>query len=146
MHTSKSGGVTIRKARMSDYNSLIKLWKENEIVIRPGDDRDGIKRFLARNPNLSLVAVEGDKIIGAVLGSWDGRRGWLHHLAVEKGYRRKGAASMLVSEAGERMKKRGIGMVKVEIHDGNTASKALFTKLGFARYEKVLTFGKRLSK
>ncbi len=84
MRTSKSGGVTIRKARMSDYNSLIKLWKENEIAIRPGDDRDDIKKFLARNPNLSLVAVEGNKIIGAVLGSWDGRRDWLHHLAVEK--------------------------------------------------------------
>ena len=49
---------------MSGYNSLIKLWKEKEIFIMPGDDRDGIKKFLARNPNLSLVAVEGNKIIG----------------------------------------------------------------------------------
>jgi ribosomal protein S18 acetylase RimI-like enzyme len=93
---------------------------------------------------MSSVALHNNKIVGAVLGSWDGRRGWLHHLAVQKGYRRQGIASMLITKAMVKMKHKKISLVKVEIYSENKASRALFSKMGFRQYKKLLTYGKEL--
>ncbi len=144
MDAGKRLRIKVRNARIGDYAALVKLWKANGIMIRLGDDRDGIRTMLSHNPKLSFVAVRNGDVIGAVLGSWDGRRGWLHHLAVEKGYRKAGIATMLVTRAAKEMKSRGISMVKVEIYSRNTASKALFSKMGFKHYEKLLTYGKEI--
>lgn len=77
---------------MADYDEAWALWKRTEgIGLSQADEPRNIASFLARNPGLSFVAEEEGKIVGAVLCGSDGRRGFLHHLAVEKS--RHGRAS-----------------------------------------------------
>lgn len=142
----REGKEEIRTARISDYDGLMRLWLANGISIRAGDDRRGIRTVLDRNPGLSLVAVRHGSIVGAAMGTWDGRRGWIHHLAVDASCRRTGIASRILSELEIRMKRKGVQIVKAEIYGTNSASLALFRKRGYADYTNLRTVGKTLTK
>jgi ribosomal protein S18 acetylase RimI-like enzyme len=89
--------VRIRDFTMSDYVPAYALWSSTEGVgLSQADEPRNVARFLDRNPGLSFVAEEDGRIVGAVLCGHDGRRGFLHHLAVEKGRRREGIGRQLV--------------------------------------------------
>ncbi|MGI1658304.1 MAG: GNAT family N-acetyltransferase [Desulfitobacterium sp.] len=76
---------------IDDYNLVIDLWKNTEgIGLSDADSKDNIRMYLQRNPRLSLVAMKGRELVGAVLCGHDGRRGFLHHLAVRKDQRLNG--------------------------------------------------------
>ena len=75
------------------------------------DTREGIDRYLKRNPNTCFVAVTDDIIVGVILTGHDGRRGIIHHMCVHPDYRRKGIAGHLVSLAEDALKKEGIQKV-----------------------------------
>ena len=80
---------TIRPMETEDYNSVIALWSKTDgIALSDTDEKLPMQVFLNRNPRLSLVAHCGDELVGAVLCSQDGRRGYLHHLAVRKEFSR----------------------------------------------------------
>src|SRR5271157_2498358 len=87
----------IREFTMDDYDAACALWKRTEgIGLSQADEPRNVASFLARNPGLSFVAEEEGRIVGAVLCGNDGRRGFLHHLAVEKSRRRSGIGRSLV--------------------------------------------------
>src|SRR5207244_2900543 len=94
------GGVKmrIRNFRMQDYAKVVRLWKEADLVLRPGDERVHIQTKLRRDPEFFLVAEEDGSLVATVLGTWDGRRGWIHHLAVRPSRQRSGLGTMLVCE------------------------------------------------
>jgi hypothetical protein len=84
----------MRDFALADYDTVLALWRSCEgIGLSDSDTREAIATYLARNPGLSLVATDADGVIvGAVLGGHDGRRGYLHHLAVAPAHR--GGASV----------------------------------------------------
>ena len=91
-------GFLVRQMAIEDYDDVLSLWKSSDaIVLSKVDSQDIIKRLLERNTGLSFVAMDGDKIIGAVLCSHDGRLGYLSHLVVANAYRRQGIGRQLVS-------------------------------------------------
>jgi ribosomal protein S18 acetylase RimI-like enzyme len=91
-------GFLVRQMAIEDYDDVLTLWKSSDaIVLSKVDSQDIIKRLLERNTGLSFVAMDGDKIIGAVLCSHDGRLGYLSHLVVSDEYRRQGIGRQLVS-------------------------------------------------
>lgn len=91
-------GFLVRQMAIEDYDDVLVLWKSSDaIVLSKVDSQDIIKRLLERNTGLSFVAMDGDKIIGAVLCSHDGRLGYLSHLVVSNEYRRQGIGRQLVS-------------------------------------------------
>ncbi len=138
------GKLRLRTATVRDHGALIALWLRNGIAVRDGDDRRGVGLMLRRNKGLSIVATMDGAIVGSVLVTWDGRRGWLHHMAVERACRRAGVASLLVAEAERRLRAMGATRVKAEVYSRNRASRALFRSMGYEQYERLLTFGKRL--
>jgi N-acetylglutamate synthase len=80
-----------------DYDQVFALWEATEGVgLNESDTRVNVERFLLRNPSLSKVARIDGRIVGAVLCGHDGRRGYLHHLAVAKPFRRFGVGRGLV--------------------------------------------------
>ena len=87
--------MQIREFRITDYEEVMHLWKDNGLIIRPGDEIDGIKVKLERDPDIFLVAEENHEIIGVVMGAWDGRRGWINHLAVNPTRQRSGIGTAL---------------------------------------------------
>src|SRR5512139_4009549 len=99
--------VRIREFDISqDYEHVRNLWKGAGagIQLRRSDDRDEILKKLQRDPDLFLVATSDEKIIGSVIGGFDGRRGLIYHLAVEQGYREQGIGSQLMDEVENRLR------------------------------------------
>jgi N-acetylglutamate synthase len=96
---AKKDAVTLRNFRSGDYSEVVRLWRRTEGVgLNESDTRPAITAFLRRNPGLSFVALKHGKIIGAVLSGHDGRRGYLHHLAVAKRWRQQGRTRFLETE------------------------------------------------
>ena len=142
----KTSRVHIRKFRMKDYDKVVSLWKIAGLVLRPGDERVQIQRKLERDPELFLVAEEDGSLVATVLGAWDGRRGWIHHLAVQPAKQRSGLGTTLLRELEERMRKKGIVKVNAFVYRTNQKSINFFTKNRYRLQDEDLIFGKPLVK
>jgi len=105
--------MIIREFRIDDYDSLIDLWIKAELPFKPkGRDRaDKIKKEINENKSFFLVAEIGNKLVGSVFGSHDGRKGWINRLAVLPEYRMQGIASELIEEVEKRLSEIGIDIV-----------------------------------
>ena len=84
--------------QIEDYEQVYALWLTiSGFAIRSVDDsKEGVERFLQRNPGISVVAEEDGKIVGAILCGHDGRRGCLYHVCVDPAYRRRGIGKDMV--------------------------------------------------
>src|SRR3989344_4896361 len=98
--------MRIQEIKNNDYKELVKFWKENYFV-NELDELKPFKLFLKKNPNLSILAEENGKIIGSALGSFDGRRGYVQKLVVDKDFRGKGIGKKLLDLVVKKLKKAG---------------------------------------
>lgn len=107
--------MNIRTMKLKDYDQVYKLWSGiSGFGIRTVDDsKEGVERFIKRNPGISVVAEDSETIIGAVLGGHDGRRGFLYHVCVTKEYRKHGVGRMMVAEVIKRLKEEGINGINL---------------------------------
>ena len=95
--------MKIREFRIEDYPIVRDLWQTAGLTLRPGDELEDVKLKLQRDPELFLVAEQNDEIVGSIIGGWDGRRGWIYHLAVKPQYQRKRIGANLVQEVEKRL-------------------------------------------
>ncbi len=124
-------GLNIRKFRMEDYSSVLELWKLAGLTIRPGDERDDVRLKLQRDPELFLVAEENGEIVGTVMGAWDGRRGWIYHLAVRPNQQRKRIGTTLLGEVENRLIAIGAKKVNAQVYSSNHRSLDFFKAAGY---------------
>ena len=126
-------GMIVRHFRIEDFDAVIALWRRTEGVgLNESDTRLAITAFLRRNPRLSFVAEQGGRIIGAVLCGHDGRRGYLHHLAVSKRHRRRGIGRLLVNACLAKLRKAGIQKCNIFIFANNAAGMKFWTHTGWS--------------
>ena len=127
---------SIRQVEIRDYDLIYELWASTEQsrrALNPVDDaRDGIERYLRRNPNTCFAAVKENRIIGVILAGHDGRRGIIHHLCVHPDFRRMGIAAHLVFLAEEALKKEGIQKVFGLVFRDNEAANAFWEEQGYS--------------
>lgn len=118
-----------------DYPQLFRLWENTPgMGLRSLDDsREGIERFLKRNPGTSFAAYEDGKMSGAILCGNDGRRGYIYHTAVLPEYRGRGIASALVEAAVAALKEEGITRVCLNVMETNTQGKEFWVKHGWEK-------------
>ena len=115
--------VALREFTLDDYDAVYALWQNAGPGLGLGfaDTREEVAKKLLRDPDLFLVAVDNDKIMGTVIGGFDGRRGLIYHLAVEHAYRKRGIGKMLMAEVERRLKAKGCQrsylLVKHDAHD-----------------------------
>jgi len=107
------------------------------------DCKSAIESQIKSNPTFFLGAFEKSNLIGVVLVSSDGRKGWINRLAVDPDYRRKGIAKMLIAEAENNLREQGLQVFSVLIADSNSASKNPFKTCGYVEYKDILYFSKR---
>jgi ribosomal protein S18 acetylase RimI-like enzyme len=122
--------VDIRAFREADGDGLRTLWEA--VGFRTvGDDDAGLRLFAKRNPGTFLVAHQGDAIVGSAMGGWDGRRGWIYHVATSEEVRRTGLASKLITEVETRLAKVGARRVDLLVREGNAGGAAFWRSLGY---------------
>ena len=122
----------IRAMTIADHSAVLALWSEIEgIVLTDTDEREPMRRFLDRNPGLSLVAEMDKALVGAVLCSHDGRRGYLHHLAVAPDFRCQGLGSALVQRCLSLLQCEGIVKCNIYILEDNESGMAFWERNGF---------------
>ena len=105
----------VRTMTIDDYEEVSLLWhKIKGFSIRSIDDsREGVARFLKRNPDSSVVAVEDSRVVGAILCGHDGRRGCMYHVCVDPEYRMRGIGKSMVVFAMNALKKEHISKVSL---------------------------------
>ena len=116
----------IIEMKLDRYHELIDFWKNTEGLWASDDDSyENLKIFLKRNPRLNFIAVSENKIVGTLKCSHDGRRGYLHHLAVKKEFRKEGIAKKLINKSLDNLQKAGITKDKVRVFVLDTNKPAL---------------------
>ena len=126
--------IEIRGMTIADYDGVYDLWFHTPgMGLNAADDsRDGIAKFLTRNPASCFVAEKGSKLAGAVLAGHDGRRGFIYHLCVHPDFRRSGIARRLVDSALNALEREGIRKAALVVFARNEGGNAFWEKLGFS--------------
>lgn len=129
----------IREMKSEDYDQVYALWMSVKgFAMRSVDDsREGVERFLARNPHISVVAEEEGQIVGAILCGHDGRRGCLYHVCVSDGWRRRGIGTAMVVFAMEALKREKISKVSLIAFTANDIGNAFWKRIGWTRREDL---------
>ena len=132
---------------IDDYEGVYHLW-----ISTPGmglnttdDSREGIDRYLRRNPTSCFVAAEEKEIVGSILAGHDGHRGFIYHLSVAVSHRKKGIGKALVERAMEALKQEGIHKVALVVMAGNETGNAFWESHGFTTREDLIYRNKNLS-
>ena len=127
---------SIRIITIEDYDAIYDLWNATEQsrrALNPVDDsREGIERYLKRNPNTCFAAVSDGRIVGVILTGHDGRRAIVHHMCVHPDYRRMGIAGSLVSKAEAALKQEGIQKIFGLVFKDNDPANAFWEKQGYS--------------
>lgn len=139
---SQVGEVMIREMSINDYEQVYDLWgRIKGFAIRSIDDsREGIARFLHRNPTTSVVALKDGKIVGAILCGHDGRRGCLYHVCVDPDYRRQGIGKEMVSFCLAALKKEGINHVSLCAFTSNDLGNSFWHHVGWLEREDLNSY------
>lgn len=135
--------MEIRAFHDGDGDRLRTFWLACGIRIRPGDDDRSLAAFAARNEGLFLLAEENGHLVGSILAGFDGRRGWLYHVATHPDERRRGIARAVVTRVEERLRALGCPKVNLIVWEENAHGMRFWEAIGYRR-EKSVEYGKEL--
>ena len=126
--------MDIRLMTIEDYDQVYDLWLscKGMGLNNVDDTREGIEKYLKRNPETSFVAEEDGKIIGVIIAGNDGRRGYIYHTAVHPDHRHRGIGTKLVEAALEALNSVGINKVALVVFSRNEDGNAFWEKIGFS--------------
>ena len=131
--------VTVRSMQIEDYDQVYALWMTiHGFSIRTIDDsRDGVERFLKRNPGISVVAEMDGRVVGAILCGHDGRRGCLYHVCVHEAYRMHGIGRAMVVHCMNALQQEGINKVSLIAFTKNDIGNAFWKQIGWTKREDL---------
>lgn len=138
--------MEIRKMRIEDYDAVYALWMScaGMGLNNLDDSREGIARFLERNPQTCFVAETEERLVGVIMTGSDGRRGYIYHTAVHPQYRKQGIASRLIDASLRALKECGINKVALVVFDRNEDGNRFWEKQGFTVREDLVYRNKSL--
>jgi len=139
--------LSIRKMVIDDYDEVYSLWLScvGMGLNNLDDSKQGIEKFIKRNPDTCLVGLVGTKIIGAIMVSSDGRRGYIYHTAVHPDYRNRGYGKKLVDKALEELSTLGINKVALVVFERNEVGNKFWESQGFSVREDLVYRNKTLT-
>ena len=139
-------GIEIREMTIADYDPVYALWNESEgIGLSDADSKEGIKRFMGRNPGFSFVALDEGKIVGGALCGHDGRRGYIHHLATTKSHRHQGIGRSLVGRCMYALMRVGIGKCHLFVFGDNQGAIDFWEKVGYAQRVELVMMSQQIA-
>lgn len=131
--------LVIRDMTIEDYEDVYELWMSIKgFAIRSIDDsKEGVERFLLRNPGSSVVALRDGRIVGSILCGHDGRRGCLYHVCVHENYRRQGVGKSMVVHCMNALEKEHISKVSLIAFTRNDIGNAFWKEIGWTKREDL---------
>ena len=138
--------IDLREMTINDYDEVFSLWQSTEdLGLSDADSKESIMRFLSRNPDLSFVAMDGDALVGAALCGHDGRRGYIHHLAVASSHRRHGIGKSLVSRCMYALLRIGIPKCHLFTFGDNQGAIEFWNKIGWTERVELMMMSQQLA-
>lgn len=139
--------MKIRKMTIDDYKAVYELWNNTPgMGMRNVDDsKEGIEKYLKRNPETCFVAEVENKIVGVILSGHDGRRGYIYHTAVINTARKQGVGANLVNTAIEALKEQGINKVALVAFETNKLGNSFWESQGFKERNDLVYRNKSLN-
>lgn len=142
-HAGTNDNMNIRTMKIKDYDEVIAVWKAAGLHMDPiSDSKAMIKKTLEISPKSCFVAVDQGKIVGAVLGAFNGRRVWVYHLGVLPSYQHKGVGTMLVGAVEKASKIAGSPKISLAVMCDNLNVVSFYKKLGFYKVNDSIWFSK----
>ena len=136
---------TIRQMTTGDYDEAMALWGSREGVgLNEADERGEIERYLRANAGMSFVAVADGRVVGAVLGGADGRRGYLHHLAVAASHGRSGLGRALVDRCLQALRAAGMRKCHVHVFASNVEARNFWAATGWQLRDDLVVVSKTM--
>ena len=138
----------LRKMKIEDYDNVYSLWMScvGMGLNNLDDSKDGIEKFLNRNPDTCYIAVEKDEVTGVIMVGSDGRRGYIYHTAVHPNYRNQGIGKALVNAALDSLIGLGINKVALVVFERNKVGNEFWEKMGFTSRNDLIYRNKALVK
>ena len=139
--------MKIRKMTINDYEGVYELWVNTPgMGMRSVDDsKEGIEKYLDRNPETCFVAEVENNVVGVILSGHDGRRGYIYHVAVNDSVRKQGIGTRLVNAAIEALKEQGINKVVLVAFDKNKLGNSFWESQGFEKRNDLVYRNKSLN-
>ena len=139
--------MAIRIMTMDDYEGVYELWMScvGMGLNNLDDSKEGIQKFLCRNPETCFVAEEDKEIVGVILAGNDGRRGYIYHTAVNPDFRNQGIGTALVESVKGALKALDINKVALVVFSGNKDGNSFWEKLGFTTREDLVYRNKAIT-
>ena len=124
--------ITFDVMTPADIPEALAVWAgQPGIVLREADTPEALTRYLERNPGASFIVRDSGKAIGAALSGHDGRRGFLHHVLIVEGCRRRGLGRRLVEACLDALQQQGILKSHIYVNQDNEAGKLFWRRLGW---------------
>jgi len=123
--------MKIEKFKIEYYDEVVGLWRKAGVEIVSSDTIDEVTRVLNRNPDLFLIGKLHEKIIAVVIGAFDGRRGYVHHLAVDPDYQKMGYGKTIMEALIEQFRTKNIQKVHLFIEKSNKSVIKFYSNLGW---------------
>lgn len=132
---------------MVEYEAVLRLWTDAGLPYRPlgRDSPEKVAIELQRGTAVFLAAEASGELVGVVLGTHDGRKGWINRLAVASAWQRRGIARLLVREVEARLAARGMEITAALVETPNQASLAFFLEIGYLHDAEIEYVSKRRS-
>lgn len=135
--------LTIRTYQKSDEKQIINLWSECDLTVPWNNPKRDIERKMNDSPSLFLVGEVEGRVVCSCMAGYDGHRGWIYYLAVNRDYRREGIASRIVREAENRLLEIGCPKIDLMVRRSNKDAVSFYNKMGYGD-DPVIVLSKRL--
>lgn len=137
--------IEMRKLTPAELPDLLRLWRDAGLPTKPAgrDHPDRLRREMESYPDNFIGAFVDGRLVGSVLATWDGRKGWINRVAVLPECRRQGIGQTLIKAAEEELEGRGALIIAALIEVDNTSSRRLFERTGYADYGEIAYVSKR---
>lgn len=137
-----TGDINIRLMTAEDYDGVYKLWQtiKNFRIRSIDDSREGVERFIRRNPETSIVAELDGEIVGSILCGHDGRQACFYHVCVREDMRRNGIGKAMAIMAMEQLKKEQICKIKLIAFKDNEIGNSFWPKVGWELRDDINTY------
>ena len=130
--------MKVEKFSMEMYNEVVQLWRNTGISVGSSDTKTEIEKMLKLNPDLLLIGKIKEKIIAIVMGGFDGRRGYVHHLAVEPKFQKIGYGKMLMDELIKKFRQMGVHKIHLFIEKSNIDVVNFYKNIGWQERDDLI--------